>query len=365
MSLTYKKLLLGGDLGSQLEFLLRDEFVSPLAAGAINGTLAEPGPGTRAVADPDSRVTIANGAIVGAAGGIGTYNTYIGYGALNAIANTPGLALMVNRSIGAATRGDVLISTTDAVNLYPRFELSNGNLSIRDIDSTLISGSTELSNAIFSTIRNNGGGVVYIRNELVLWVGEPVASTLYAHLSWPTSSSAAVFSYIRLAQLGVPWSSDRGVATFYDATPTANDLATGLPDALHYFTWTVTAAETLSIYFRRTDDDNTYRLDCDQAGGTIKLYRRESASDTELDAGKTQTWTASSSYRIGIVYDGGVIKTYVDGTLKHSVSGETYNLTVTGNKVTGFAAATGWELWPRDLSGAALSMLNNYTAPKA
>ena len=45
-------------------YLLRDEFLTDRAAGSVNGTLAEPGPGTRTVVDTESKVSISGGKLV-------------------------------------------------------------------------------------------------------------------------------------------------------------------------------------------------------------------------------------------------------------------------------------------------------------
>jgi hypothetical protein len=52
-------------------YLLNDTFTTTRAAGAINGTLAEPGPGTRTVVDTNSKLTIASGDLTFATGGVG------------------------------------------------------------------------------------------------------------------------------------------------------------------------------------------------------------------------------------------------------------------------------------------------------
>lgn len=53
-----------------IAYLLRDLFTSALAAGSVNGTAAEPGPGTRVVVDVGSNLSITAGALV-VAGNVG------------------------------------------------------------------------------------------------------------------------------------------------------------------------------------------------------------------------------------------------------------------------------------------------------
>lgn len=50
-----------GSAAKRIQWLLRDEFYTALSAGSVHGTAAEPGPGTRAVTDTDSKLSIASG----------------------------------------------------------------------------------------------------------------------------------------------------------------------------------------------------------------------------------------------------------------------------------------------------------------
>lgn len=57
-----------GNLRAGGEYVIRDEFTTDRAAGAVNGTASEPGPGTRTVVDTESKLTIAGGALTFAGG---------------------------------------------------------------------------------------------------------------------------------------------------------------------------------------------------------------------------------------------------------------------------------------------------------
>lgn len=83
---------LGG--GGGLTFLLRDLFTTDRAAGAVNGTPAEPGGSlgeSRGVTDLDSRITISGGKAVFAAGGSDGDRTALWYN--KALTRTPGLVM--------------------------------------------------------------------------------------------------------------------------------------------------------------------------------------------------------------------------------------------------------------------------------
>lgn len=57
--------------GARIRYLLRDEFITALAAGSVNGTSAEPGPGTRTVVDTGSRLSISAGTLIQTANSTG------------------------------------------------------------------------------------------------------------------------------------------------------------------------------------------------------------------------------------------------------------------------------------------------------
>jgi len=111
--------------------------------------------------------------------------------------------------------------------------------------------------------------------------------------------------------------------------------------------------------FHYTSDDDRYYLACAAsdaaAPNTIKMFRVEGGVSTEIDAGKTQTFTIGNQYRLGVIFAAGTFRSFVETaagvTLKHSTTGQTFNLTELTCKVTGFTSGANWELWPRTLSG--------------
>jgi len=54
-------LLAGMAIGGSPKYLLRDDFTDTLASGSVNGTPAVPGPGTRAVVDTNSKISLSGG----------------------------------------------------------------------------------------------------------------------------------------------------------------------------------------------------------------------------------------------------------------------------------------------------------------
>lgn len=74
--------------GALISYLLRDEFITDRAAGAVNGTAAEPGGQTRTVTDGNSKLTIASGLLAFATGGVGGGNPGLWYPSISRVAGT-------------------------------------------------------------------------------------------------------------------------------------------------------------------------------------------------------------------------------------------------------------------------------------
>jgi len=73
-------------LGSSgILYAVRDLFTTALAAGAVNGTASEPGPGTRVVTDTNSKLSIASGALDFATGGAGAGDPGLWYAAITTV----------------------------------------------------------------------------------------------------------------------------------------------------------------------------------------------------------------------------------------------------------------------------------------
>lgn len=68
--------------GGVFGYLVNDTFTTDRAAGAVNGTNAEPGPGVRTVIDTNSKLSLSSGALSLATGGAAVGNPGLWYGAI-------------------------------------------------------------------------------------------------------------------------------------------------------------------------------------------------------------------------------------------------------------------------------------------
>jgi len=122
-------------------YLLRDIFSTPLVAGTVNGTAAEPGPGTRTVADTNSKLSIAGGVLDFATGGAGAGDPGLWYGAVTRVL---GRVLHVNFSY---TTSQVWIGFANT---------ASGTVNLSRI---LIGGNIQISGVI--TVGNASAGTTY------------------------------------------------------------------------------------------------------------------------------------------------------------------------------------------------------------
>lgn len=204
-------------------------------------------------------------------------------------------------------------------------------------DTVLSIDSGQTSNVKYKfLVVSRDAGNIYLRESTgndfkVLYITKVNAHALQMSIL-PNNSNACKFDFVKIVDLP-QFNSQLGWATSAVANPGNNETVVSAANAFIEFTLVAQAGVTQSIWFRRTTDDETFRIDCDQAGGTIKLYKRTGGVDSELDAGKTQTWVAGNSYRVCIRTIDNAINTFVANVAKHSAS-DAFNNTATGVKVS-------------------------------
>lgn len=216
-------------------------------------------------------------------------------------------------------RVGLLNLTTQVQPFFP-----NGSISGVNVPTT----ATEF----FFVLTDNGGHVIANENgtKKLLWTSRNGTSNAYAQIwAYPFSNITLKSDEWEVYDLAAPYNSDYGIATARVASPGVDETITGAADAMIEITWTPGAGEIETLEFRRIDASNLFKLVCDQAAATIKLYRRQAGVDTELNSGKTQTWTSGTPYRIVVRADGSNISTWVDLIGKHNVT-DTFNQTATG-----------------------------------
>lgn len=340
---------------TRLVYILQDEYTTNLAAGSVHDTNAEPGPGVRHVVDTGSLVPIASGKITPV--GKSTYNDPR-YGYSTPLTRAAGLAFLFSynqptTAVGFIDYVGLVPGLTTAINAAHGFILDSQALGVKATEAGIdwpLAAVLPIGDYEFAIILR-ANGAFYVRRDTnqLLWVSNAGnTATLYA-LGTKYYAQPSSFYYSRVLQLAAPWTTEFGMATASTASPATGATIATDANALIELTWTPVAAEVLEFQFRRVDDDNCWILRCDQAANTIKLYKKEAGTETELDAGKTMTW-GTTAKRIVIRVTNAEIKTWVANVAKHNYASATFNQTATGAKISGFTVASNFVSWPGGVS---------------
>lgn len=361
-----KIMMLMGGGGWKPTYLLRDEFTTDDAAPMASPRTCEPGPGALTVVDTTNKAAVASGLLV-FSGRAGAGDPGVWGGAQT---NAIGLAFFFklaasdNAASYIAGGWDNTVTTIKSRVVYR----PNSQDIILYTAGTVVPGETGYTrNTLhnFALIQRGTGGMFFLGKPnggawTLLFVDKTNISTyvypgIYAENYVSGTESA---DNLRVVVLPAPWASVNGIATAEVASSGANGTSTMEADGIVEATWQAATGATFNLMFRRTDDDNTWIIRCDQANSKIYLYEKQTGSETERGetGGVAQTFTNGTSYRIWAKCRGNTIEVGVDKVRRIAYTSATFNATATG--VKNDLAVTNLISWPRLISGAALDILN-------
>ena len=165
---------LGRGLGAaELAYLLYDAFTTDRAAGAVNGTSAEPTGGTRTVVDTNNKLSITGGQLSFAAGGVGGTDPRLTYSSLS---RTAGKVFTTNVVANGNLYAGFSTSTVATLNGPDYLFSSNGTIIYSHGGSTTNLGVSVAGTSYqLSIILRSTGAYYYIKggiytNWTLLWV---------------------------------------------------------------------------------------------------------------------------------------------------------------------------------------------------
>jgi len=352
-----------------IEFLVRDEFTDTRAAGAVNGTPATPGPGTRVVADTGGVVTVGGGNLVvaGDAGNAGGDPSLW----LDDITHAVGVGFFIKVQGAPGAAGDLYwgLDSNQAgwIGGHPYFQFLTVGRTDARVPGSVRLGAFDVATArIHGVVMRSKGGFMFIEDGsdyLLVWVHfEGVGATVHpAAQSTDTTEDMSV-DWIRAAQMGAPWNTDYGIATARLAgARTAGDTFVHEADCLIEFECTtISSVGRIRVHFRIQDSDNYWYVGM-TAAGDLRLYEVVAASETNR---MNAVGVISGGERIVIRAVDEEIKLYYDDTLAGTYSSAANFKTETDGELND--EATDGSIseiisWPRVLSGAALREIQRYT----
>lgn len=182
-------------------YLLRDEFTTDRAAGAVNGTAAEPGPGTRVAADTNSKLTISSAALTFATGGAAAGDPGVW---LNLVARAAGRVLVaeitpanVDGSAGVGWDTNTSGAINDALRLA-----ATGALSLVANSGTAFTVGTYTAASLKVAAVMRGTGVFWFAYLSSKWVllyrTEAGTANVYPAINAIGTTSIFTSSYLRV-----------------------------------------------------------------------------------------------------------------------------------------------------------------------
>lgn len=191
---------------SSITYLIRDEFTTDRTAGAINGTAAEPGPGTRTVTDGNSKLSISGGQLSFATGGAGGGNPSLHYELQNRV---PGLLLVSAASYtlqGLPYIGWDNNTTTTPVDALSG--LGGTTLNVRRNSAAISAGVIATSTTYRLITIQRATGMMYLVSggaftyPTLLYISDNGSGNFYPTSSTVVATLVATVDYIRVIASG-------------------------------------------------------------------------------------------------------------------------------------------------------------------
>lgn len=341
-----------------LTYLLRDEFGE--TAAALPATRAcVPGPGTLAVTDTASKLSLSGGKVV-CAGATAAWSDP----RLVAAAGFPrlaGRALLVNFNQTGGSNAMVSWSngTTGGTNA-PHSAYPNGtNLRYRAGTSDFIVASDQAVGTAYDYLLVLRGTGCFLLRRLagggwtLLWLDPADATaTMFPHVLTGETAGSYAADYLRVLDLGGSWASDYGIATQRLAgSQAAGTTFAHTADCLAEFTLTTrpTAGSAL-VFFRQQDASNYWQAEVNSAGDFLL---KEVVAGTPTTRG-TAAAVVTSGHRCVVIAEGTTIRGFSNNTLRWTYSSATNFQTATAGQLN--AVGTGGVVsdiiaWPRNVAG--------------
>lgn len=350
-------LMSGGGLYT-LQFL--DQFTTDRAdTSAINGTNAEPGPGTRIAEGDDAYLSITGEQLVV---DVDTANQGDpAYHNSAAFARTLGRAY-VWQATPASTSVVIRFGGDDTSSGFPTeglYFVFGGNINAI-ISADEAGGVESFTNTTYqiAVVMRTAGAQRFIKGGAFsswtrIWTDDQDTTDMHIAMgSGDNVVGSTAIDFCAIVDLLGGWSADnRYTATDYKASASADDTLTMTADAEVKATITAATGETQELSVRRTDDDNRIVVRLDETANTVKIIEIDGGSETELDSA-AYTQNDGTDYIVTCRTHGTDIQARVreGGVISHTLVSATssVNQSATGAKIS--HACADFEAWPLTLT---------------
>jgi len=345
-----------------VDFLTWDEYTDARAAGSVNSTAATPGPGTRTVIDGNNKLSVSDGQLSFATGGVGAGNPSLRYEqeirtagkAVIAQATRSGNAFMLGWDVnttGAINDGFRFVSTTSLV-------LADGN--VVDTGAQLTISVTYQ----IAVVQRSSGFFAFIKgsqwpNWTLMWIGVASTGNHYPAVSAIGATSVGTVDYLRVVDLPAPFtdyglSTDRKEGSVSAATTYIHEADM----RIEYICTTRPSSGNMDVVFRKTDANN-YWICRINSSGDISLQEVVAGVATQR---ANAAGVVTNGHRIIITAFDEVIRGYGNNTLHWTYSSAATSKTATAGELASLGtggAVSDLVSWPRVLGASAAAILDH------
>jgi hypothetical protein len=342
-----------------VRYLLHDEFPTAAAAPLSSPRACEPGPGTATITDTANKASISGGALVFSGRTVSNSDpSYKGDG----YARSAGLAAIFRHSTGHT--GNYCLfgwfpasgfpATDTMLRLVGGFASPKGEYFGYPV-------STGYRN--YAMIARQVGGFIVIGDKLTFVDATANNQTIYPGIAVSTAwATTNALDYVRVKQLGAPWTTDAGIYIANYPTPTNPQVSTSSDgDTFIEFTSSIGAGVIVELDFRRTDADNRWILRIDGTAKSVKIIQRQGGIETERASGDISIYIPTSR-RFCVSVVGPQITFFIMERSFIQYGAATFNQAATGIRLSGFSNASNFIVWPGKLTGSTLDELQRYMA---
>ena len=341
--------------------VLDDEFNTDRAAGAVNGTAAEPGPGTRVVVDTNGKLTIGSDKLDFATGGVQWGDPGLWYGLLT---RTVGRAIVAKINPTGTGGAAVGFDNNQTISLQEGIRNNGSSLQALVPGAVTIGTITAGTPYLYGAVLRSAGAFLLMKGGTefpdwtLVWIIPDGIGNRYPAITCISNASVFTCDYVHIFDLPAPWDTDYGIVTERLAgARSAGNTFTHEADCL--IEWTQTAlpsASSTGIRFRIQDASNYWEIRILSAG-EFQLFE---VIDTVATIRANGGAVIANGDRIVLVCENETIKGYSANTLRFTYSlAANFKTNTAGeiNRLGTDGAVSDLLTWPRKPSGSALKLI--------
>lgn len=306
----------GGAPSASITYVYRDEYSTDGSAPLTTPTACEPGPGTRKVGDPNSKVSIASGIVQCASGGTNGTTFVVSN---SSIAHAAGRCLKIASYTETSGSRCGWCSSNTSITVgggAVKGMMGESADSYRDLNGAFIDLATGTGFSgtphDYALVRNADGGIWVFQDAVLVWIDDVnnTAALFAATLVATGAGSVPHAEAARVVDLTGVWGNSHGLDTVNAANPTTGTLySAATADGLHEITITLpgspASGNQIELRFRvagASDYDTAYIVwNTGTSQWDLKLSKFVGGSETQVGSTVANVGSGLTKIRVRII----------------------------------------------------------------